>query len=242
MLKFREKNSKAYNFFRGISIYLYQMQLITTIIPVYNAQTSIEHNINEIADIALSYPDIDFVFVDNGSRDHTAYILYEYIMSLQADNLYMLKLPIPYSKVDLLRLVLKNINSQYITCLELNMLEQLNEIEKILRLIEKEQTEIILGHRINERLNMIDSLCKFLLKRDYIHAPEQLACFRQDIMLNMLDHAHLTDYSTLELVYLADKYKYRIQQYTQEKYPLKMDRSHLLQHVFQIKLSELWDR
>lgn len=120
----------------------------TIVIPCYNEAKRLD--CKTFANFAIHHPDIQFLFVNDGSVDNTLAVLQD--MSQQHPNIQYLDLPVNGGKAEAVRqgmlYATKNFDSVYTGFWDADLATPLCEIPNFIKIISEKNFEVITGLRL----------------------------------------------------------------------------------------------
>jgi len=114
--------------------------LVSVIMPVYNAENYLERSINSV--INQTYKDIELICIDDCSTDHS----YQLCKKMQEKyDLKLLKNKKNMGQEYTRNLGLSEVNGKYFTFLDSDDIIDKNTIERLVKIAEKNQTDIVIA-------------------------------------------------------------------------------------------------
>jgi cellulose synthase/poly-beta-1,6-N-acetylglucosamine synthase-like glycosyltransferase/spore germination protein YaaH/peptidoglycan/xylan/chitin deacetylase (PgdA/CDA1 family) len=146
--KRKEASGKKGNFLLFNNI---QSPLVSVIIPAYNEQVNAVRTVNSL--IAQHYPNLEVIFVDDGSKDKTYQIVKDAFETVV--NVHVFTKP-NGGKATALNFGIENCNAEYIVCIDADTQLKSDAVSHLMKYFENENVAAVAGNvKVGNEVNVI---------------------------------------------------------------------------------------
>jgi dolichyl-phosphate beta-glucosyltransferase len=200
------------------------LDTVTVVLPVYNEQACIAQTFDAIVAFARKHPSYTFLFVNDGSTDHTKAILADRLKIAQMPQLQMLSYSPRAGKGFAIKTGMNYAEGNYLCYLDSDLAYSLEHLGALVECLEAQ--DVAIGSRSlvasnpavlhwSRRLagKVYNSISRFALGLGYPDMQAGLKGFRRDVAKELFAQQSLMGFSfDVELIYLAKRQGYRIGQ------------------------------
>jgi dolichyl-phosphate beta-glucosyltransferase len=197
---------------------------VTVVLPVYNEQTCIAQTFDAIVAFARKHPSYTFLFVNDGSTDHTRAILADRLKIAQMPQLQMLSYSPRAGKGFAIKTGMNYAEGDYLCYLDSDLAYSLEHLGALVECLEAQ--DVAIGSRSlvasnpavlhwSRRLagKVYNWISRTALGLGYPDMQAGLKGFRRDVAKELFTQQSLRGFSfDVELIYLAKRQGYRIGQ------------------------------
>jgi dolichyl-phosphate beta-glucosyltransferase len=200
------------------------MLRLSVILPVYNEQNCLDHTVDVVLAYAQAHPDIEFIFVDDGSTDRTHRQLARRLahQANDATQIRYTSYAQRQGKGYAVKQGVKLAIGEYICFLDGDLAYSLEHLEPILRQLE--HCDLVIGCRnlVDQQLQgvkpsrhlagkIFNSLSQLILQLHFSDMQAGLKGFRRPVAVRLFSQIQTTGFAfDVELMYLAQKQGYTI--------------------------------
>jgi glycosyltransferase involved in cell wall biosynthesis len=194
---------------------------VSVILSVYNQQADIRRTFDAISKYSVTHPNFSFIFVNDGSVDHTKHILAAGIRTIKSPQIHLISYSPRAGKGYAIRQGVDYADSDVICYLDSDLAYSLDHLDLMVEKLR--DYDIVVGSRrlianpkaakLNRGMaeNMIDFLSCKILNLRLKDTQIGLKGFRREVAKDLFSRQKLTEFSfDLELIYLAKKRGYSI--------------------------------
>jgi len=125
--------------------------LVSIIVPAYNEEVNSIRTVNSL--LAQDYPEIEIIFVDDGSRDNTFLTVSEYFKNNKAVNVYT---KLNGGKASALNFGIQQSSSKYVVCIDADTQLKSDAVTELMKKFESEDVAAVAGNvKVGNEVNMI---------------------------------------------------------------------------------------
>jgi dolichyl-phosphate beta-glucosyltransferase len=197
---------------------------VTVVLPVYNEQACIAQTFDAIVAFARQHPSYTFLFVNDGSTDHTRAILADRLKIAQMPQVQMLSYSPRAGKGFAIKTGMNYAEGDYLCYLDSDLAYSLGHLGALVECLEAQ--DVAIGSRSlvasnpavlhwSRRLagKVYNWVSRFALGLGYPDMQAGLKGFRRDVAKELFAQQSLMGFSfDVELIYLAKRQGYRIGQ------------------------------
>jgi dolichyl-phosphate beta-glucosyltransferase len=237
---------------------------VTVVLPVYNEQSCIGQTFDAVVAFARRHPSYTFLFVNDGSTDHTRAILADRLKIAQMPQLQMLSYSPRAGKGFAIKTGMNYAEGDYLCYLDSDLAYSLEHLGALVECLEAQ--DVAIGSRSlvasnpavlhwSRRLagTVYNWISRAALGLGYRDMQAGLKGFRRDVAKELFAQQSLMGFSfDVELIYLAKRQGYRIgqipaqvsKQHQQKvsKVNLLSDSLHMFKDLLQIRWNDLIGR
>jgi dolichyl-phosphate beta-glucosyltransferase len=203
-----------------------QMIRLSVILPVHNEQNCLTATIAAVLQYAQQHPDIEFIFVDDGSTDRTAHLLAQMLCSdplpIGRSHIRYLSYPQCQGKGHAVKQGVQLAIGEYVCFLDGDLAYSLDHLAQLLQRLE--DCDLVIGCR-----NLVDrqtqavkpsrqlagkifnGLSQRILALHFSDMQAGLKAFRRPVAQHLFSQIQTTGFAfDVELMYLAQKHGYTI--------------------------------
>jgi dolichyl-phosphate beta-glucosyltransferase len=240
------------------------LDAVTVVLPVYNEQACIAQTFDAVVAFARRNPSYTFLFVNDGSKDHTREILADRLKIAQMPQLQMLSYSPRAGKGFAIKTGMNYAEGDYLCYLDSDLAYSLEHLGALVECLQAQ--DVAIGSRSlvasnpavlhwSRRLagTVYNWMSRFALGLGYRDMQAGLKGFRRDVAKELFEQQSLMGFSfDVELIYLAKRQGYRIgqvpaqvsKQHQQKtsKVNLFGDSLHMFKDLLQIRWNDLIGR
>ncbi len=240
------------------------LDAVTVVLPVYNEQACIGQTFDAVVAFARRHPSYTFLFVNDGSTDHTRAILADRLKIVQMPQLQMLSYSPRAGKGFAIKTGMNYAEGDYLCYLDSDLAYSLEHLGALVECLEAQ--DVAIGSRSlvasnpavlhwSRRLagKVYNWISRYALGLGYRDMQAGLKGFRRDVAKELFEQQSLMGFSfDVELIYLAKRQGYRIgqipaqvskqHQQKSSKVNLLSDSLHMFKDLLQIRWNDLIGR
>jgi dolichyl-phosphate beta-glucosyltransferase len=200
------------------------LDAVTVVLPVYNEQSCIAQTFDAVVAFARKHPSYTFLFVNDGSTDHTKAILADRLKIAQMPQLQMLSYSPRAGKGFAIKTGMNYAEGSYLCYLDSDLAYSLEHLGALVECLESQ--DVAIGSRSlvasnpavlhwSRRLagKVYNWVSRAALGLGYRDMQAGLKGFRRDVAKELFAQQSLMGFSfDVELIYLAKRQGYRIGQ------------------------------
>lgn len=200
------------------------LDAVTVVLPVYNEQACIGQTFDTVVAFARKHPSYTFLFVDDGSTDHTKRILADRLKIVQMPQLQMLSYSPRAGKGFAIKTGMDYAEGDYLCYLDSDLAYALEHLGILVECLQDQ--DVAIGSRSLVSTNpaalhwsrrlagqVYNWISRFALGLGYRDMQAGLKGFRRDAAKDLFRRQSLMGFSfDVELIYLAKRRGYRIGQ------------------------------
>ena len=125
--------------------------LVSIIVPAYNEEINAIRTVSSL--LAQDYPELEIIFVDDGSKDHTFLKVSEYFKSNSKVQVYT---KINGGKASALNFGIQKSNAEYVVCIDADTQLKTDAVTQLMKKFDNENVAAVAGNvKVGNEINMI---------------------------------------------------------------------------------------
>lgn len=199
------------------------MRKIDVVIPVYNEEKIIKKTLGEVLRFLEKNPNFTFIFVSDGSKDNTIYIIKEFIEKSNQDKIRLISYSQNKGKGNAIKVGVNNAKGDFICFIDVDLAYSLEHLNLLCKKLEENQ--VVIGHRVSSSPNYLSHvrpirrlsgrvfnfLSRTILKLTFKDMQAGIKGFKKEVAHDLFNKQRILDFSfDTEIIYIAKKRKYSI--------------------------------